>query len=131
MDHREFSSKGGRGRAKNLTHGEIQEIGRKGGKASGEARRSRKSTAELMNPHPQGKESSSVAAPVITPAVQRAAEAISTEFRRRIPDLPESNAQILANLIETATGHGELGELVERTVKSFQEWLELYGRRAE
>ena len=39
MDLKEFSARGGRARAKSLTKEEIQEIGRKGGIASGKARR--------------------------------------------------------------------------------------------
>jgi general stress protein YciG len=39
FNHKEFSSRGGRARAKNLSQEEIQEIGRKGGIASGKTRK--------------------------------------------------------------------------------------------
>jgi hypothetical protein len=64
---------------------------------------------------------------MITPGAERAAELISTELRKNLPELPESLQEVLARLINEATGIGELVELLQKTVQSFSEWLEVYG----
>jgi hypothetical protein len=64
---------------------------------------------------------------MITAGTLRAARTIAAEFRERIPDLPESNQDVLAELIDTATGIGELVTILEETLKSISEWFKVYG----